>query len=66
MRTSCGRGTQRLASGKSTTAGAAALINGAAAHAAEIDDSFKEAMYRPGASTIAAGQDVGATGETVL
>ncbi|AJG22142.1 MmgE/PrpD family protein [Cupriavidus basilensis] len=65
-----GKGSAKLASGKSATIRAAALINGAAAHAAEIDDSFKDAMYHPGAPTIAAAiaaaQDVGATGETLL
>lgn len=55
-----------LAGGRAATARAAALINGTAAHAAEVDDSFREAMYHPGAATIAAalaaGQDVGASG----
>ncbi|MGB3291004.1 MAG: MmgE/PrpD family protein, partial [Burkholderiaceae bacterium] len=32
----------------------AALINGAAAHVAELDDSFRDAMYHPGAATVAA------------
>ena len=63
-------GRARLASGRPATARAAALINGASAHAAEIDDSFKDAMYHPGAPTIAAAiaaaQDVGASGETLL
>ncbi len=47
-------GPARLASGRAATARAAALINGTAAHAAEIDDSFRDAMYHPGAATIAA------------
>ena len=55
-----------LAQGRSATARAAALINGTAAHAAEVDDSFRDAMYHPGAATIAAAlataQDVGASG----
>lgn len=55
-----------LALGRPATARAAALINGTAAHAAEVDDSFRDAMYHPGAATIAAalatGQDVGASG----
>jgi len=55
-----------LVGGRAATARAAALINGTAAHAAEVDDSFREAMYHPGAATIAAalaaGQDVGASG----
>jgi 2-methylcitrate dehydratase PrpD len=48
------RGRARLAQGRSATARAAALINGTAAHAAEVDDSFRDAMYHPGAATIAA------------
>jgi 2-methylcitrate dehydratase PrpD len=60
------RGNARLAQGRGATARAAALINGTAAHAAEVDDSFRDAMYHPGAATIAAalaaGQDAGATG----
>ncbi|MCO4887753.1 MmgE/PrpD family protein [Cupriavidus sp. WGtm5] len=64
------RGNAMLPLGQSATARAAALLNGAAAHAAEIDDSFRDAMYHPGAATIAAAmaaaQDVGAGGETLL
>jgi 2-methylcitrate dehydratase PrpD len=60
------RGRAALILGRQATARAAALINGAAAHAAEVDDSFREAMYHPGAATIAAalaaGQDAGASG----
>lgn len=51
------RGDARLVSkagGRAATARAAALINGTAAHAAEVDDSFRDAMYHPGAATIAA------------
>lgn len=48
------RGTARLVRGRAATPRAAALINGAAAHAAEVDDSFRDAMYHPGAATIAA------------
>lgn len=40
--------------GRAATTRAAALYNGTAAHAAEIDDSFRDAMVHPGASTIAA------------
>ncbi|WP_454754347.1 MmgE/PrpD family protein [Cupriavidus necator] len=65
-----GRGNATLPMGQRATARAAALLNGAAAHAAEIDDSFRDAMYHPGAATIAAAiaaaQDVGASGETLL
>lgn len=48
------RGNARLALGRAATARAAALINGTAAHAAEVDDSFRDAMVHPGATTIAA------------
>jgi len=48
------RGAARLALGRAATPRAAALINGTAAHAAEVDDSFRDAMYHPGAATIAA------------
>jgi 2-methylcitrate dehydratase PrpD len=48
------RGDARLATGRRATTRAAAFINAAAAHAAEVDDSFREAMYHPGAATIAA------------
>lgn len=47
------RGAARLALGRQATVRAVALIHGTAAHAAEVDDSFREAMYHPGAATIA-------------
>ena len=60
------RGGARLATGRAATTRAAALVNGAAAHAAEVDDSFRDAMYHPGAATIAgalaAAQACGADG----
>ncbi|KQP13707.1 MmgE/PrpD family protein [Pseudorhodoferax sp. Leaf267] len=60
------RGRARLGNGRRATARAAALYNGTAAHAAEVDDSFRDAMYHPGAATIAAAlaasQDAGASG----
>ncbi|CAN7376561.1 MmgE/PrpD family protein [Acidovorax delafieldii] len=60
------RGRSLLGNGRTSTARTAALINGAAAHAAEVDDSFRDAMYHPGAATIAAalaaGQDLGVAG----
>lgn len=63
-------GRARLARGRSATARAAALINGTAAHAAEVDDSFRDAMYHPGAATIAAAlaaaQDIEADGMQFL
>jgi len=48
-----GHGTAQLATGQMTSPRTAALIHGAAAHAAEVDDSFRDAMYHPGAATIA-------------
>ena len=48
------RGAARLVQGRNATPRAAALIQGTAAHAAEVDDSFRDAMYHPGAATIAA------------
>lgn len=50
------RGPSRLVdqgTGRAATARAAALYNGTAAHAAELDDSFRDAMVHPGAATIA-------------
>ena len=50
------RGPSRLVdkgAGRAATARAAALYNGTAAHAAELDDSFRDAMVHPGAATIA-------------
>jgi len=49
-----GHGAARLALGKHATARAAALINGTAAHTAEVDDIYREAIYHPAAPTIAA------------
>jgi len=64
------RGPAQLASGRAATLRAAALVNGAAAHAAEVDDSFRDAMYHPGAATIAAAlavaQTAGASGAALL
>lgn len=48
-----GRGASRLADGRAATPRAAALVHGTAAHAAELDDSFRQAMCHPGAATIA-------------
>ncbi len=63
-------GLARLVWGRQATVRAAALINGTAAHVAEIDDSFKQAMYHPGAATIAAAraaaQHCNASGEAFL
>ena len=48
------KGKARLALGRSATVRAAALINGSAAHTVEVDDIFRDAIYHPGAPTIAA------------
>lgn len=48
------RGDARLTLGRKATARTAALINGTASHAAEVDDIFKYAIYHPGAPTISA------------
>ncbi|MDE1951092.1 MAG: MmgE/PrpD family protein, partial [Burkholderiales bacterium] len=48
------RGDARLVRGRAATTRAAALIHGTAAHAAEVDDSFRDAMLHPGAAVIAA------------
>jgi 2-methylcitrate dehydratase PrpD len=65
-----GHGKARLALGRTATARLAALINGAASHAAEVDDSFRDAMVHPGSPTIAAtltaAQEVNTTGAEFL
>lgn len=48
------RGGARLALGRQATVRAAALVNGTAAHTTEVDDIYREAIYHPGAPTIAA------------
>lgn len=48
------RGLSHLALGRAATPRTAALINGAAAHTVEVDDIYREAIYHPGAPTIAA------------
>ncbi|HET9664647.1 MAG TPA: MmgE/PrpD family protein [Burkholderiales bacterium] len=64
------RGRARLASGRRATLRAAALINGAASHAVEFDDIYRDAGYHPGSPTIsaalAAAQAHGVSGERFL
>lgn len=48
------RGSARLALGRHASVRTAALINGTAAHTVEVDDIYREAIYHPGAPTIAA------------
>jgi 2-methylcitrate dehydratase PrpD len=64
------RGRARLALGRAAGPRAAALINGTAAHSAEVDDIYFEAIFHPGAPTIAsalaAAQSAGASGESLL
>ncbi|MGH8745675.1 MAG: MmgE/PrpD family protein, partial [Burkholderiales bacterium] len=59
-----------LALGRRAAVRAAALINGAAAHTAEVDDIFRDGIYHPGAPTIAAAlalaQGERASGEAFL
>src|SRR5476651_192289 len=59
-----------LALGRKATARTAALINATAAHTMEVDDIYRDAIYHPGAPTIAAAlavaQDSGASGEAFL
>lgn len=53
--TSTGTGVCRLVpSGHPADVRTAALLNGTAAHAAEVDDIYRDALYHPGAPTIAA------------
>jgi 2-methylcitrate dehydratase PrpD len=49
-----GQGRSSLITGRKTNPRLAALINGTAAHAVEIDDIFKDGIYHPGAPTIPA------------
>ena len=64
------RGGARLALGRRATSRTAALINATAAHTVEVDDIFREAIYHPGAPTIAAalaqGQVTDASGLSFL
>lgn len=54
LREDLDRGGARLALGRPATVRTAALINGTAAHTVEVDDIYREAIYHPGAPTIAA------------
>lgn len=50
-----GTGAARLVpSGRPADVRTAALLNGTAAHAAELDDIYRDALYHPGAPTVAA------------
>ena len=64
----CGNATLLL--GRKATVRAAALINGTAAHTVEFDDIFRDAIFHPGAPTIAAAlavaQSEGRNGEALL
>lgn len=61
-----GHGKARLATGATTNARVAAMVNGTAAHTVEVDDIFKDAIYHPGAPVIAAAlavaEETGASG----
>jgi len=64
------RGEASLVLGRKATMRAAALVNGAAAHATEIDDIFRDGIFHPGAPTIpaalAVAQAHGISGERFL
>jgi 2-methylcitrate dehydratase PrpD len=64
------RGRATLALGRKATARTAALINACAAHTMEVDDIYRDAIYHPGAPTIAAAraaaEECGASGEDFL
>jgi 2-methylcitrate dehydratase PrpD len=64
------RGKATLALGRKATVRAAALINGAASHAVEVDDIYRDGIYHPGAPTIPAAlalaQAHGVSGEKFL
>jgi 2-methylcitrate dehydratase PrpD len=64
------RGRARLARGRKASTRTAALINATAAHTMEVDDIYREAIYHPGAPTIAAAlavaEECGASGEQFL
>ena len=70
LREELDHGGAQLALGRRATVRAAALINGSAAHTAEVDDIFRDGIYHPGAPTIAAalalGQARGTSGEQFL
>lgn len=61
---------QLVGLGGRTTAGTAALINGTAAHALELDDIYAPGLYHPGAPVIAAAlavaEQAGADGERLI
>lgn len=63
-------GRAQLVLGRAACSRAAALINGTAAHTVEFDDIFRDAIYHPGAPTIAAalaaGQQRGSSGLQLL
>lgn len=64
------RGGSSLMLGRQSQPRCAALINGTAAHTMEVDDIYKDAIYHPGAPTIAAAlaaaQDSGASAEVFI
>lgn len=65
-----GHGRSALAWAQPATIRGAAFINGAASHAAEVDDVFKDAVFHPGSPTISAalsvGQALGVSGDELL
>ena len=63
-------GAQIIPSGRHAPIRTAALINGAAAHAMEVDDIYRDAVYHPGppviSAVLAASQSFGNTGDMLL
>lgn len=64
------RGAATLLSGRPATCRAAALVNGVASHALEMDDIFRDGLYHPGgpviAAALAAAEQAGAPGRDML
>lgn len=63
-------GAALVPSGRRVPLRTAALVNGTAAHTAEVDDIFRDGVYHPGAPTVAAAlaaaQDRGESGAALL
>jgi len=68
--TGTGTGARLVPSGRPVGVRTAALLNGTAAHAAELDDIYRDAYYHPGAPTVAAAlavaEHLDASGEDLL
>jgi len=64
------RGSATLLSGRHSTCRTAAMVNGVASHALELDDIYRDGLYHPGGPTIAAAlaaaEQAGASGRELL